>query len=103
MPKYWVKQTASGFSPEWDKSKRRRKKERLKVSNNNGQLRIATPPQVAHASSQGQKKPHPKKITPPLPPQNAATEYALIFLVAYINQKSSTKLVTSYFIDRSQK
>ena len=29
--------------------KRERKKERPRVGNNNGQLRIATPPQVAHA------------------------------------------------------
>ena len=29
---------------------------RPKVGNNNGQLRIATPPQVAHASRLGQKK-----------------------------------------------
>ena len=32
-----------------------RKKERPKVGNNNGQLRIATPPPVAHAKPPGPK------------------------------------------------
>ena len=43
---------ASGDSPKWVKSKRRKRKkrERLNHGNNNGQLRIATPPRVAHAS-----------------------------------------------------
>ena len=36
--------------------KREREKERAKVGNNNDQLGIATPPRVAHASRQGQKK-----------------------------------------------
>ena len=42
----------TGVSPKWVKSKRRRekrKRRRAKVGNNNGQLRIATPPRVAHA------------------------------------------------------
>ena len=45
MPKYWGhKCSASGFSPKWVKSNRRKRKirwrerERLKVGNNNGQL-----------------------------------------------------------------
>ena len=33
--------------------KREREKERTKVGNNNGQLRIATPPHVAHAKPPG--------------------------------------------------
>ena len=62
MPKYWGKQIfAHGDSPKWVKSRRwRRKKEknkreRAKVGNNNGQLRIATPPRVAHAKLSGPK------------------------------------------------
>ena len=35
---------------------RKREKERPKVGNNNGQLRIATPPWVAHAKPPGPKK-----------------------------------------------
>ena len=42
----------TGVSPKWVKSKRQRKKERAKVGNNNGQLRIAMPPWVAHAKLQ---------------------------------------------------
>ena len=56
MPKYWVKNYfAHGRFPEvgqkqkTEKKKEEKKRERLKVGNNNGQLRIATPPQVAHA------------------------------------------------------
>ena len=44
MPKYWGKQIFSlGDYPKWVKSKKRKrkKKERLKVGNNNVQLRIA--------------------------------------------------------------
>ena len=37
------------------KTEKKRGRERAKVGNNNGQLRIATPPQVAHA-----KPPEPK-------------------------------------------
>ena len=56
MPKYWGKQMFSlGRFPEVVKSKRqkRKKEERAKVGNNNGQLRIATPPRVAHAKPPG--------------------------------------------------
>ena len=55
MQKYWGKRIFThGIFPKLVKSKRRRekkekKKERLNDGNNNGQLRIATPPQVAHA------------------------------------------------------
>ena len=38
------------------KRERERKKERTKVGNTYGQLRIATPPQVAHAKPPGPKK-----------------------------------------------
>ena len=38
-----------------EKKEKRKKEERPKVGNNNGQLRIATPPRVAHA-----KPPRPK-------------------------------------------
>ena len=34
----------------------KRKKERLNDGNNNGQLRIATPPRVAHAKPPGPKE-----------------------------------------------
>ena len=46
----------TGVSPKWVKSKRRREKEkerRAKVGNNNGQLRIATPPRVTHTKLPG--------------------------------------------------
>ena len=44
----------TGDSTKWVKSKRRkRKKERPKLGNNNGQLCIATPPRVAHAKPPG--------------------------------------------------
>ena len=45
----------TGVSPKWVKSKRRREREKEipKVSNNNGQLRIATQPRVAHAKLTG--------------------------------------------------
>ena len=54
MPKYWgIKFSALGVSPKWVKSKRwgkkEKKRERPKVGNNNGQLRIGMPPRVAHA------------------------------------------------------
>ena len=55
--KYWWKQIFSlGSFPRWVKSKRRRerrKKQKLIDSNNNGQLRIATPPRVAHVKPPG--------------------------------------------------
>ena len=63
MPKYWGKQIFThGSFPEVGQrqktekkiNERERKKERAKVGNNNGQLRIATPPRVAHASRLGQ-------------------------------------------------
>ena len=37
------------------KKKKKRERERPKVGNNNGQLRIATPPRVAHAKPPGPK------------------------------------------------
>ena len=58
MPKYWGKQIFSlGSFPEVgqkQKTEREREKERrAKVGNNNGQLRIATPPWLAHAKLPG--------------------------------------------------
>ena len=58
MPKYWGKQIFSlGSFPEVGQKqkaeKKKKKKERPKVCNNNGQLRIATPPKVAHAKPPG--------------------------------------------------
>ena len=53
MPKYWGdKFSASGDSPKWVKSKRRRKKRenRLNDGNNNGQ------PRIANATSGGARK-----------------------------------------------
>ena len=55
------------MSPKGVKEREREKKkeERPKVGNNNGQLRIATPPRVAHTKPPGSKKkseragPHP--------------------------------------------
>ena len=63
MPKYWGKQifTHGSFPEVGQKQKterEKRKKERLNDGNNNGQLRIATPPRVAHA-----KPPGPKNIS----------------------------------------
>ena len=61
MPKYWVKNYFThGRFPEVGQKqktekKKERKKERAKVGNNNGQLRIATPPRVAHAKPPGPK------------------------------------------------
>ena len=59
MPKYWGKQTFThgrflevGQKQKTEK-KKRGKKEKLKVGNNNGQLRIATPPRVVHAKLPG--------------------------------------------------
>ena len=57
MPKYWGKQTFTHgkFPQSGPKAKDREKqrKRREKVGNNNGQLRIATPPPVAHAKLPG--------------------------------------------------
>ena len=58
MPKYWGKQifTHGRFLKVGQKQKteKERKRERgAKVGNNNGQLRIATPPRVAHAKPPG--------------------------------------------------
>ena len=58
MPKYWGKQIlAHGrFLEVGQKQKTERKrKKRLNNGNNNGQLCIATPPQVAHAKPPGPK------------------------------------------------
>ena len=61
MPKYWGKQifTHGSFPKVGQKQKTEREKERererrAKVGNNNGQLCIAKPPRVAHASCLGQ-------------------------------------------------
>ena len=40
-----------------EKREKERKKERLNDGNNNGQLRIATPPRVAHTKPPGPKQP----------------------------------------------
>ena len=59
-----IKNFSLGVSPKWVKSKKRRnekKRERLKVGNNNGQLRIATPPRVAYAKPPGPKKKRKRK------------------------------------------
>ena len=62
MRKYQGKQIVSLVRfPKWFKSKRQRerkerKREKPKVGNNNGQLRIATPPLVAQAKPPGPKK-----------------------------------------------
>ena len=58
MPKYWGKQIFPyGRFPEVGQKqkteKKRKEKRRAKVSNNNGQLRIATQPRVAHAKLTG--------------------------------------------------
>ena len=50
--------TRSGSKAKYSKEKEREREERPKVGNNNGQLRIATPPRVAHASQMGQKLPY---------------------------------------------
>ena len=56
MPKYWGKQIFSlGRFPEVGQKQKTEKKEGPKVGNNNGQLRIATPPQVAHTKLPGPK------------------------------------------------
>ena len=60
MPKYWGKQIFSlGIFPEvgqkqkTEKKSEKERKRRAKVGNNNGQLRIATPPRMAHAKPPG--------------------------------------------------
>ena len=62
MPKYWGKQIFThGSFPEVGQKqkterkerKKERKRERLNDGNNNGQLRIATPPRVVHAKLPG--------------------------------------------------
>ena len=58
MPKYWGKQifTQGRFPEVGQKQKterKREKRERLNDGNNNGQLRIATLPRVAHAKPPG--------------------------------------------------
>ena len=63
MPKYWGKQIFThGRFPEVgqkqkteEKTKKKKTKERLNDGINNGQLRIATPPRVAHAKPPGPK------------------------------------------------
>ena len=63
MPKYWVKNYfAHGRYPEvgqkqkTEKKKKKERKKRPKVCDNNGQLRIATPPRVAQGKPPGPKK-----------------------------------------------
>ena len=46
----------SGSKAKDGEKKRETKKERAKVGNNNGQLRIATPPRVSHAKPPGPKE-----------------------------------------------
>ena len=56
MPKYWGKLIFSlrRFPEVGQKQKtEKREKERPKVGNNNGQLRIPTPPRVAHIKPPG--------------------------------------------------
>ena len=59
MTKYWGKHIFSlGSFPKVGQKQKTAKKEREKRpkdGNNNGQLRIATPPRVAHAMSHGPK------------------------------------------------
>ena len=57
MPKYWGKQILSlGSFPEVGQNEKTEKeRKRPKVGNNNGQLRIATPPRVAHTKPPGPK------------------------------------------------
>ena len=61
MPKYWRRNYfAHGRFPEVGQKqktekKKERNKKRPKVCDNNGQLRIATPPRVAHAKPPGPK------------------------------------------------
>ena len=59
VPKYWGKQIFSfGILPEVGQKQKteKREQERPKVGNNNGQLRIATPPRVAPAKPPGPKE-----------------------------------------------
>ena len=59
MPKYWGKQIFThGSFPEVGQKQKTEKKEkeeeeRPKVGNNKGQLRIATPPRLAHTKPPG--------------------------------------------------
>ena len=62
MPKYWGKQIFThgrfpevGQKEKTEKKKERKRREKLNDGNNNGQLRIATPPLVAHAKPPGPK------------------------------------------------
>ena len=56
MPKYWGKQIFSlGRFPEVGQKQKTEKKERPKVANNNGQLRITMPPWVALTKPPGPK------------------------------------------------
>ena len=56
MPKYWGKLIFThGSFPEVGQKQKTEKEERLNNGNNNGQLRIAMPPRVAHAKPPGPK------------------------------------------------
>ena len=57
--------SAKGVSPKWVKSRRRRRKRKKKKGGeNNGQLRIATPPRVVHAKPPGPKYDLDKQLNP---------------------------------------
>ena len=59
MPKYWGKQIFSlQRFPEVGQKQRTEKRRRKKFGNNNGRLRIATPPRVVHIKPPGPI--HPK-------------------------------------------
>ena len=56
MPKYWGKQIfslGSGSKAKDGEKKEKKKERRANDGNNNGQLRIAMPPRVAHAKPPG--------------------------------------------------
>ena len=55
MPKYWGTQIFTHWSFPEVGQKQKTERERAKVDNNNGQLRIETPPRVAHAKLSGPK------------------------------------------------
>ena len=56
MAKYWEKQIFThGSGSKAKDGEKKRERERAKVGNNNGQLRIAMPPRVAHAKLPGPK------------------------------------------------
>ena len=57
MPKYWGKNDfALGCFPEVGQMQKTERKERMNNGINNGQLRIATPPRMAHTKPPGPKR-----------------------------------------------